>query len=162
MENDLLKFRISSSLHYLQNISKNKFKKEVMAKAETYFFNLLLRRKNSHSKMRNVKYKEFKIQPYFLRADLSNESIKTLFKWRTKMSKFSNNYRGGRPVALCPLCRNHDDLQEDSFKCYEIRQKITINHDYEDIFNPLCPDLPGLIETLSNIMRIRNQHGDKS
>ena len=65
--------------------------------------------------MKDLKYESIKIQKYFTRSDLSIEQKKLLFKFRTRMSDFGENYRAGRDKVICPLRESHMDNQELSY-----------------------------------------------
>ena len=65
--------------------------------------------------------------------DLTVEESKLVITWRLRMAKFGLNY--GEQDKLCPLCSKHLDSQEASFtKCEKIREAITINCKYNEIF----------------------------
>ena len=51
------------------------------------------------------------------------------------MAKFGENYRAGRDSVLCPLCKNHKDSQEESFRCTKVRDKIKVEDKYDEIFD---------------------------
>ena len=52
------------------------------------------------------------------------------------MALSNENYKGSGNVELCPLCEKNNDLQESSFKCPKVLEKIDINEDYEEIVKP--------------------------
>ena len=58
---------------------------------------------------------------------------KAVFQFRSKMAKFSGNYKGKNPIKMCPLCLSHPDTQEWSFKCLELKKHIKISGNYDDI-----------------------------
>ena len=90
--------------------------------------------KESHSKMKNINYKELKIQAYFQNNSLSVENKRDLFSFRTRMANFGENFRGQRDFVICPFLCNQRDSQEHSFLCMGIKEKIEIDNNYEDIF----------------------------
>ena len=72
------------------------------------------------------------------------------------MEKFGQNFRGGREVVLCPLCRNHKDGEEESFStCSETKEKVDIRGSFDEIFRD---DIP--IETVLTMKRIM-KHREK-
>ena len=58
------------------------------AKIKQYSFGYLMEFKGSHSKMKNIKYKELKLQDYFKNNNLSVENKRDLFSFRTRMADF--------------------------------------------------------------------------
>ena len=69
------------------------------------------------------------------------------------MADFSENYKEGGQVKLCPLCGHHDDTQTLSFICPKVGAKIEIMDEYEDIFKSKIT--PSLANTLTQIMKLR-------
>ena len=56
---------------------------------------------------------------------------------------------------LCPLCKNHSDNQELSFKCTRVLEKMNINEDYENIFEQ---DISlNMAKTIKEIMKLRSK-----
>ena len=48
------------------------------------------------------------------------------------MANFSENYKEWGQVKLCPLCGQHDDNKDLSFKCQKVIEHIEIFGKYED------------------------------
>ena len=90
---------------------------------------------DKHSKMKNLNYTSIMMQNYFKRTDLNVEQKKMIFKFRTRMSEFGENFRGGRDQVTCPLCETHMDKQELSYECKVIQKEIDIKGSFEDIYN---------------------------
>ena len=104
--------------------------------------------------MKDLKYESIKIQKYFTRSDLSIEQKKLLFKFRTRMSDFGENYRAGREKVICPLCESHVDNQKLSFICPEIKNKVVICGKMSDIYRD---DIKlETVEAIQKITQIRN------
>ena len=64
VKDDLKRFNINLSITSLQSMSKATFKAMVKREAKRVAFEELLEKKNKHSKMKNLEYKELKIQNY--------------------------------------------------------------------------------------------------
>ena len=71
------------------------------------------------------------------------------------MARFGENFRSGRGSVICPVCRSHNDSQDNSFTCKVITNKITIKGNYKDIFLSTGQELPELVETLTQIEQLR-------
>ena len=54
------------------------------------------------------------------------------------MARFWENFKGGRPPELCPICKEADseDTEEHSFKCGVITSNIPVDGEYSEIFGP--------------------------
>ena len=131
---DLEDFQIPCSFDYIQSKYKEAFKKLVKVKAKEFALNNLKKKQGTHSKMWNVTYKDLKIQDYLLREDIKPSDKKTIFRYRTRMENFGENFRGGNGPATCPLCKLHLDNQEMSFQCPVIKSEITIMGDIKDVY----------------------------
>ena len=103
------------------------------------------------SKLGNLNYDELQQQEYF--SSLNVTHSKEVFRFRTRMAKFSENYKEGGHVKACPMCGQHDDTQIMSFKCPKVTEKIEIRSDYEEIFKSKIT--PSLASTLTRIMKLR-------
>ena len=89
----------------------------------------------SHSKMENLFYYEMKLQDYLKLSELSVDESKLIILWRLRMAQFARNY--GQKNKLCPLCTEHEDTQENSFKCKEVMKVVEISVKYQELFrNP--------------------------
>ena len=108
--------------------------------------------------MKTIAYDDFQLQPYLVREDISKEQKIVYFSWRTKMALFGENFRGGRSKVLCPLCKKHEDSQERSFECTDLKYKLNINFNYNDIFCQSSTQLPEMLLTLSKILKSRSEY----
>ena len=95
------------------------------------------------------------MQNYFSRSDLTHEDKKTIFRYRVRMERYGENYRGGASSITCPLCYTHLDNQELSFQCPIIGQNVEIKGNYSDIYNETIQI--ETIQTLVNITRYRRK-----
>ena len=101
--------------------------------------------------MANVRYDNLKMQSYLSSSELKLEEKRTIFKYRTRMAQFGENYRGGARTVPCPLCNTHPDSQEISFKCPIIRKEVEIKGNYNDIFEE---DIES--NTIQTVLEIEN------
>ena len=152
VKQDLEDFHIDISFESIQNKSKNSFKKLIKARAEEYALSRLISVKNTHSKLSNLSYNSLIMQNYLTGEDLPSTK-KILFKMRTRMARFGENYRGTSGPNICPLCQTHPDNQQTSFQCKEIRKKIEIKGKLEDIYTENINE--DTIKTVVKIMEIR-------
>ena len=135
VKGDLKDLEIPCSFSHIQNFTKDAFKKDVKKKANNFALKELLKKKSVHSKMKKLNYNNLEIQNYFLEPSLKVDEIKTVFRYRTRMEKFGENYRGGKTEILCPLCKSHRDSQELSFQCAELKTITSNTGNIEEIYS---------------------------
>ena len=155
---DLQEFGIQADFEFISRKSKETLKKIVKAKARELALKVLLKKKDLHSKMTNLDYNELKIQDYFLREDFKIEQKRILFKHRTRMAEYGENFRAGRDTILCPLCKLHPDSQEMGFRCPDIASNVEVRGNINDIYS----DNTALetIETIERISEYRKQKNE--
>ena len=136
VKNDLEDFNLPVDLDIIQKKSVLSWKNLVKREAKKFELERLLKMKESksESKMKNLKYEKLEAQKYLTMLDVN--LAKTVFRFRVRMAQFSGNYKGQGPPELCPLCGLHKDLQELCFYCPSVLNKIELNEEYENLFQP--------------------------
>ena len=66
IKEDLAELKIPSSFNFIQSKSKESFKRYVKIKAKELALKNLLSKKEGHSKIEKIMYRDLTIQPYFL------------------------------------------------------------------------------------------------
>ena len=132
---DLKDFGIKSSFEHITSYSRTAFKSLIKEKAKELALYILTEKQQSHTKTKNLVYDTMKIKPYLTSKDLTLQQKKLIFRYRTRMENFGENFRGGRQQVSCPLCETHLDTQELSFQCPEIKAAIDPQRDIRDIYN---------------------------
>ena len=84
------------NLERLKGISKEAYTKLIKEKVGKFAFSEMLSLQKKHSKLKDLTYKEHKMKTYLRDAETTLEEKITLFKWRTRMENFSNNFKRGR------------------------------------------------------------------
>ena len=107
--------------------------------------------KRKHSKLKDLSYETLDMKQYLKDPNTTTEEKIMIFKWRTRMEIFEENYRGGKQNTNCILCGTHKDGQKESFECPNIIDKFTNMDDYSNIFNDRVPK-----ETIKKIKYINN------
>ena len=74
------------------------------------------------------------MQTYFTSERINPDQKRRIFRFRTRMERFGENYRAGSTPATCPLCQLHYDNQEMSMTCPEIRKEVEVKGDMKDLF----------------------------
>ena len=113
VQRDLEVFEIPIDFKYLQSRGKEAFKKEVKNKAKQYSLRILNEIKKKHSKMEKLSYSELKTQSYCSIEGIRVEEVQNVFRFRTRMTKVAENYKGKEGGKLCTLCDKHVDNQEN-------------------------------------------------
>ena len=134
IKQDMEDFNIPTSFEPIQAKSKEAFKRSIKIKAKRYALNKLLGKAATHSKMKNLHYNELKIQNYFLDEKVKTEEMKMIFRYRTRMERFGENFRGGKEQVICPLCQNHLDNQDLAFQCSAIKKDLKVTGNMEEIY----------------------------
>ena len=105
--------------------------------------------------MEPLHYTELKMQKYLKYEGVSVNQKRGLFKWRTRMEQFGENFRAGQDPIPCPLCRNHLDNQALSIQCAVIRKEMNPSKNIDDIFkDDICMET---IETVTKITKCRKK-----
>ena len=133
---DLEDFRLPVDLAYIEKKSVFSWKNTVKKRAKEYEFDKMIEKKETknQSKLKPLSYEKLEQQEYLKNLDV--KLAKTSFRFRTRMAQFGGNFKGQGPLDPCPLCGEHQDLQELSFQCPEVLDKIKVNEDYDNIFEP--------------------------
>ena len=137
---DLFDFNIQPNLDVIKKQFKNAFKKLVKEQAHIFEFSNLMQKKQTHSKMDSLNYIKLELQDYLKLGTVDAVIAKTVFKYRTRMATFGENFRGKNGPVNCPLCGLHLDSQFMGFyNCQVLKNNIEINCKYEDIFRKSVP-----------------------
>ena len=157
VKKDLADFRMDVNLFEIKKKSIESFKKYVKVKALEYEFSRLMEIKLKHSKMDNMNYTKLELQKYLKLENIDANGAKTIFRYRTRMAQFGENYRQGKTPVNCPLCGLHLDNQMMGFSnCPVIKANIIIRGQYEDVFKQTIPS--ELVKTLENIDKFREEN----
>ena len=135
MKQDLEDFQIPVNLEDIRSKSKYSFKKEVKLKAKDLSMKILMKKKETHTKLDNLNYKELKMQSYLKLEGIKIQEIQDTFRFRTRMSKLGENYRGQGGEVLCPLCGNHKGNQRMLFHCRVLGEKTNLECETENIYS---------------------------
>ena len=120
---------------------------------------VLIENKKRHSKMDNLNYQNLEMQEYLKDQAIKVNQVRTLFRFRTRMARFWENYKGGRPPQQCPLCSKAVDTQSHSFQCEVINSNINMNGAYENIFKTKINQ--NVARTIENIEKFRQPYLEK-
>ena len=148
---DLVYFSLPSDPNIIKSKSRVAWKNLVKQKAKLYEFQQLSSENLTKSKTNKLKYYKLEMQSYL--TEFSSVEAKTVLKYRLRMSSYSGNFKGGKPVHICPLCGEHDDEQSLIFKCQKVIDRIKNSSVYEDIFQTSVSK--SIVEKLLAIEKLR-------
>ena len=151
---DLMDLGLPVSLDFVTSQSENTWKELVKTKVKSYEFSKLM--ESRKSKTINLNYSQLKMQEYLELKKMTRKEAIVLFKFRTRMSPFAENFKSGNLVTVCPLCLSHVDSQEESFNCVTLKKVLKIRGNYKDIFSNTFPE--ELIKTLYGICNYRKEY----
>ena len=102
VEKDLKDLEIPINFSWIKSHTKSGFKTFVNKQSKIYTFKYLREKQQTYSKLRNLKYSDFKMQSY-LCSNLSNDIMRNIFLFGTRMSPFCENFHGSRKETVCPF-----------------------------------------------------------
>ena len=152
---NLVEFGFCEEYEFLKTQSKLSFKNTLKKKAKEVALDELLERQSKHSKMDNVNYSELAIQKYFLLHGINVQEIRSVFRFRTRMAPYGENFRGNRDCVQCPLCSTHVDSQVLGLNCPAIRKIFNIDCDIQDVYSDSVTI--DTAKTLTKILAIRKE-----
>ena len=158
IKEDLDDFKIPCSFDFISSKSDEAFKALVKKCAKIYTIERLQKQKIKHSKMDNLSYSDLKIQNYFLSDEISTSEKKMLFRIRTRMEQFGENFRGGKDYVMCPLCKLHIDTQDLCLQCPEVAKKIKSSSDFKEMYGETIKK--EIVKTVSQVIRLRSQENE--
>ena len=106
--------------------------------------------------MDNVSYNKLEVQEYFRSDQISTDQKRTIFKYRTRMERFGENFRGGQTMVMCPVCMLHRDSQDLSLQCPEVKKEI--GHNEGDIRELYGENIGrNIVNTVTKVLEIRKK-----
>ena len=99
---NLEEFEVPCDFDFLKTMSKENFKR----KAKIVALANLKKKQAAHSKMRNLEYSKLELQSYLKLPGIKVDMPRNLFKFRTRMAPFGENFRGNQELITCLLCDN--------------------------------------------------------
>ena len=127
----------------------------VKKKAREIALERLLEMKVKHSKMNNLEYSELKLQEYFKLPGIRIEQVREVFKFRTRMLPFGENFKGAKESVICPLCGLHIDSQAWCLQCPAMMNELLSSVNLDGIFSDEVTIETA--ETIEDIMKIRQR-----
>ena len=135
VQQDLKDLEIDLSMEEIKSKSEWSFKRLVKIRSKEFTLDYLLNIKQRHSKMDNLEYVELKIQNYLKDEEISVKEAQNLYRYRTRVAKFKENFKNSYVGIACPLCLVQPDTQAHCVQCPVIKDIITVKGNYSHIFS---------------------------
>ena len=153
------------SLSEIKQMSKSSFKRIVHTKVRQAVFDELIVMKNTHSKLNNISYKEFIMQPYLKSSVINTSQAKQLFRYRGRMSNTRKNFRSKYKDdnILCPL-EGCNEVEDDKhlLACSITENLIdNVQVNFEDLYSGSVQKQKIIINLLMSAKKIRDSLLDK-
>ena len=154
VENDLLELDMNVTFANIQKMSKTTWKNMVRSTIQQKTFKKLENKKQTHSKVKNLKYIRLEMQEYLKPHDVKNvnkEVTQNIFRIRSKVINVKMNRKNQYETYECKVCLVEDGSQEHIYECkmiWDLKQKNNMEvPKYEKI-------LGGNVEEMIKVERI--------
>ena len=118
VKEDIIKLDINLTFDEIGEFSKEAFKDLVKTKIRKEAFNDLLNLQKSHSKGKEILFKQFSLQDYLMsRSSLTKKEKHFVFKARSRTLDLRCNFKLGQSTLQCRLCDSHPEDQESLLTC---------------------------------------------
>ena len=156
VKDDRKSLGFETDLDWVKQIKKDKFKEIIKDKIHEKAFKDLMDRKIKHSKLKNLEYKNLEMQQYLSHGDISVNQARIIFKYRTRMSNYWNNFRGSLEDQNCPVCKkeNTSDTQEHGLECEVLMKSLHVNVKVSEIFQAVTPEIGKMLEKIEQFREI--------
>ena len=105
VQTDLRDFGITVDLEFIKKRSVFSFKSLVKRKSKEFAFYKFLEKKEEHSKLDNLFYKNLSIQNYLYDEKISYSQALSIFSFWTRVDIFSENHPGKEEVKTAPFVK---------------------------------------------------------
>ena len=151
------------------SLSRFQLKTHIRNKIQKLVFDDMKLKQGTHSKIRDIQYSQFKIQPYLKSHIFTQEMAGLLFSLRSSMTRnikqnFSSSYQNNLKCKM--ICNNPDaiDSQCHLLNCSMLRmllgeeeRKRADSVKYDDIFGSLMEQREAVV-IFSRLLEVREAH----
>ena len=136
--NDMRELGINLTMEEIAGTSKLRFKEIIKNKVKMKALQYLTKLKDSHSKVKNIKHENIKLQPYLLseNKNLTINEKKFIFAARTRMLDLKGNFETGMSDRKCRKCEATDETQQHLLDCPALSDSSLVRGtpSYDDLF----------------------------
>jgi hypothetical protein len=167
VKEDMLKIGETFDEYYISCERRDLFKAKIQKKIRSLAFRELTLKQMEHSKVREIKYPEFKIQSYMTSCLFTNSMVSTLFNMRSSMTRniknnFSSMFQNDMKCKLKCLPEAIDS-QSHLLRCPKVLEELEPAElesvkvvQYSDMFGSLEQQRK-VVLSLMRIMEIRTK-----
>ena len=140
VEMDIRDLKLSLTFDQIKTIPKEQFKKLVKEKVKIRSFEFLTRIQATHSKSKNIVYKNLGLQTYLgPDSSLTIKEKSLIFSARARMLDVKANFKVGRTDLNCRKCHKAEETQRHLLECSELNDNSLMLGSnipkYEDLFS---------------------------
>ena len=139
---DMNDLDIHMSKDHIRSMGTKQYKELIKTKVISAAFKYLSKIQQTHSKVKDIRYRRLEIQPYLSSPLFSRKELSTLFRLRSRTvsgirTDFCELYK---PDLVCPVCRQHIDTLPDLMTCPALTTIVQKEDDsnqivFSDIFS---------------------------
>ena len=150
VKEDLLELGLEIDLNWIKSFKKYKFKELIKTSVREAAFRSLLDKKGKYSKLKDLNYIQLEAQEYLKNMDITANQARILFKYRTRMSNYWQNFKGGLEEITCKVCKEVEtvDSQKHFLECRVAKKSLNVEIVYQHIFTKVTPSLARSLERI--------------
>ena len=160
---DLEELDFEVAYETVKYFSKESLSKEVKKSCRDKAFDDLMSKQEEYSKGSSLEYGQLRMRSYLKSTSINSTEAKLIFKFRSRMVRVKNNFRGSYSNNLdCPLgCPNQIDSQEHLINCQNNLNSSNVSQDeYEVLFGMNEEKMKPVILKLKQILEDRKNKLD--
>ena len=159
---DLKELNLNITVESISKIQKTTLKIILNEVIEQKTFRDLEKKKESHSKVRNIKYLRLEMQKYLNPNDseIKIEEAQEIFKMRSRVSNVKTNFKGNYQSFECKVCKIEDETQQHVIKCKainEIRENYKKPPEYEELYKSNVEKQVNLVQHFLENIKIKEK-----
>ena len=140
IELDIRDIGLFLTFDQIKIMSKEMFKKIVKEKVKKKSFEYLTKIQATHSKAKNIVYRELSLQTYLgSKSSLTIREKSLIFAARARMLDVKANFKIGKTDLRCRKCLVDEETQKHLLKCSKLRDNSIVSDsnipDYEDLYS---------------------------
>ena len=124
-------------LESIKNMNKTRLKMMVNHAIKETTFTDMVKKKESHSKVKNIIHKRLEIQGYLKpnKIRMKIEEAQEFFRMRGRVTELKTNFKGKYESFECDACKIEDETQKHIIECKEINKEKKKIKKYQNLKN---------------------------
>ena len=165
LENDFKVIKSQQNDITIQNTSKYEYKQSIKKKIKAAAFNYLKEIQETHTKVRDIEYKQLETQKYMLSPIFSNSDVNLLYALRSRSTECRVNFKQKylHSDLHCQLCEQENEDQQHLLKCSVIGNNLNTAEvveekiEYCDIFSNYARKQKAITALYQCVFKIRDK-----